>query len=73
MDIDNIIDIEVLRGLAKESRAKVKRNMVKDDGFVFKAGEYYPCSQNRECVALYSDDHKHCAYLTYKEAEDLLY
>lgn len=73
MDIDNINDIEVLRCAAKEGRAKVKNDIINDDGFIFKSGEYYMMSQDQYGVELYSDDYEHYAYLSYEAAENHLF
>ena len=74
MDLDNINNIEVLRELAKSTRAKVKENISAYNGnYIFKKGFWYIVEQDEWYVYLFSEDYAHTVALTYKEEDKYLY
>jgi hypothetical protein len=71
MKIDEIMDIEILRNLAKENRVKVKKDVYLDDNtYLFKEGEYYCFEQDQNYVALFPEEES-CSVLglTYDEVK----
>lgn len=75
MDIDNIMDIEVLREAAKYGRAKMKKDCYSTDGheFIFKKDMWYHVNQDEFGVTITSNDGDSWCDLTYEEAERYLY
>lgn len=74
MDLDNIDDIEVLREAAKNTRVKVKEDiMAYGSSYTFKKDFWYIVEQDEYYVHIYSEDYIHTIALTYKEASKYLY
>lgn len=61
MDIDNIMDIEVLREAAKYDRVKMKKDCYSTDGHIFKFEKdmWYHVGQDESGVTIISDDGKY--------------
>ena len=75
MDIDNIMDIEVLREAAKYGRVKMKKDCYSTDGhiFIFKKDMWYHVDQDESGVTITSDDNEHYCDLSYEESDRYLY
>lgn len=71
MDIDKIIDIELLRKLAKANRVQMKKDSYATDGtdFVFKEGLWYIAEQDQYGITIYSEDMESMMFLNYDEAD----
>ena len=73
MDLDNINDVEVLREAAKSGRAKLKKDVVSNNGdYIFKKGFWYYVDQDDYEVSIVSEDFIYSASFTYGEALEYL-
>ena len=66
MDLDNIIDIEVLRTELKKHMVKIKAPI--EDNKIFKVGHWYNLSQDEYDITIY-DGNGGYYMMSYTEAE----
>jgi hypothetical protein len=72
MKIDEL-SLEELKTLCKKFMIRVKKSIKNENGYEFKAGEYYFGDQDGYGVMLWSDDRQEAIYISYPKAIECLY
>jgi hypothetical protein len=72
MDLDNIDNVEELRRIAKKGRAKLKKDIMLPNGYIFRKDFWYLVEQDYYGVIIFTDDYANETIFDYEEAEKLL-